>query len=242
MSRLREAFEKGRTASTGRGVRQQRADARAPIRRVPKDWDFDLNPGESSQAAASAFEDVEPLAPVDLAGSGRPDDRSSEEREVARRAGPCHRTAAAAGRFLVDLSVRPERHRQGGRRARRRVDAGRAVSAAWGRAASSPAAIRRANPDGDERGGGRGQDADRHEPRADPQPFVSAPRAAGRRRPEAAEHSRHPAAAEHDGVERQPSSSRKGRPAVSHHRAELVRADRRTGRFGSDGRLWCRTR
>jgi len=80
MSRLREAFEKA-------GKRQPGAESDGTAGRkgtdpsLPTDWDFDLNTVETAHTTAAAFEEVEPLAPVDLLDR---DDRmaADEEREV----------------------------------------------------------------------------------------------------------------------------------------------------------------
>ena len=111
MSRLREAFEKAGRRQAGRAIRNSAA-AQGADPAVPRDWDFDLNPGESSRG---------PAPPCQVRGgrtarAGRssrigPTRRGADRgraRPPHRRAGPCHRPTAAAGRFLVDLPVRPK--------------------------------------------------------------------------------------------------------------------------------------
>jgi len=85
MSRLREAFEKA-------GKRQPGAESDGTAGRkavdpsLPTDWDFDLNAGETAHRTG-AFEEVEPLAPVDLLDRN---DRMAvdEEREVSVERAP----------------------------------------------------------------------------------------------------------------------------------------------------------
>jgi len=64
MSRLREAFEKAKRQPGAQSDGTAGPTGVDPS--LPKDWDFDLNTGETVQTTAEAFEEVEPLAPVDL--------------------------------------------------------------------------------------------------------------------------------------------------------------------------------
>ena len=90
--------------------------------------------------------------------------------------------------------------------------------------------------DGDERAGGRGQDADRHQPRAHARQLVPALGAAHRRRPAAAEPSRGLPGAEHHGPRRR-AARRLGAEAVAGAGIpQADAADRRPARSRPDQR------
>jgi capsular exopolysaccharide synthesis family protein len=83
MSRLREAFEKA-------GKRQSGAQSDGTTGRkgtdpsLPTDWDFDLNTSDQSREPAATFDEVEPLAPVDLLDQDDPAAVDSREAPAER--------------------------------------------------------------------------------------------------------------------------------------------------------------
>ena len=177
MSRVDEAMRRARRGATGSACSRRRRTlvdvCRRRTRATPWRWRARRIPLEAPSGGPR------PAPPA-----GEPATR----RSAASYDSVCGRRGEPAGaREHALRAPRRPAHREDRRRPEHEPGVARAVPAARRGAARRPEHAGPAGRHGGERGGGRGQDADRREPRADLQRVVPEARAAHRRRPAAAD-------------------------------------------------------